>query len=128
MARSKTQRRRKALLAAAQQAIRERYAEFDLSLADIAEAVGTSPRQLQRVFRELADTEFRAYLLKVRMDHAHRLLSRKKTGLTVGAAARAVGYREASGLRQAFRRLYRTTPSAVQPPPPEYPADVFGDE
>jgi transcriptional regulator GlxA family with amidase domain len=100
--------------------IRERYAELDLSLADIAEDVGTSPRQLQRVFRELADTDFRSVLLRVRMEHAHQLLSRKKHNLTVRATARAVGYRQASGLRQAFVRFYGYNPSAIQPEPPDY--------
>ena len=54
VARRKTERRRKALLASAQRVIRERYPEFDLALGDIAEDVGCSPRQLQRIFRELA--------------------------------------------------------------------------
>jgi AraC family transcriptional regulator of adaptative response / methylphosphotriester-DNA alkyltransferase methyltransferase len=115
----KTERRRKALLARAQEVIRRRYAEFDLSLAAIAEDVGCSTRQLQLVFRMQGDTDFRSYLLRVRMEQAHRLLSRKKN-LTVRAAARAVGYREASGLRQAFVRFYGYNPSTVQPPPPDY--------
>jgi transcriptional regulator GlxA family with amidase domain len=127
VARPKTDWRRKALLAAAQRVIRERYSEFDLSLADIAEDVGCSPRQLQRVFRELAGEDFRSALLRVRMERAHRLLSRKHN-LTVRAAARAVGYRQASGLRQAFLRFYGYNPSEIQPEGPEYPADVFGDE
>lgn len=120
MARRKTERRQKALLREAERVIRARYDEFDLSLADVAEAVGTSPRQLQRIFREVADTEFRAALLAVRMEAAHRLLSQKKTGLTVRAAARAVGYREASGLRQAFQRFYGRPPSSAQPEPPQF--------
>lgn len=125
VSRRRTERRRKALLAEAERVIRRRYAEFDLGLVEIAETVGTSPRQLQRVFRELADTDFRSYLLGVRMERAHRLLSRKKNHLSVRRAARAVGYREASGLRQAFLRFYGYNPSVIQPPPPEYPADVF---
>lgn len=128
MASRKTERRRKALLRTAQQAIRQHYPEFDLNLADIAEDVGTSPRQLQRVFREAADTDFRSALLYVRMEHAHRLLTRKKNGLAVGATAREVGYRQASGLRQAFLRFYGYNPSEIQSEGPEYPADVFGDE
>lgn len=120
MARRKTEQRRKALLANALRAIRERYAEFDLSLADIAQDVGTSPRQLQRVFRELAGTDFRSALLRVRMEQAHRLLSRKQHNLTVRATARAVGYRQASGLRQAFLRFYGYNPSEIQPEPPSY--------
>lgn len=120
MARPKTDRRRKALLVNAQRVIRQRYSEFDLGLSDVAEDVGCSPRQLQRVFRELADTEFRSFVLRVRMEQAHRLLSRKKEGLTVRAAARAVGYREASGLRQAFLRFYGYAPSEIQPEGPDY--------
>lgn len=94
--------------------IRERYAEFDLGLAAIAEDVGGSPRQLQRVFHEVAGTDFRSHLLRVRMERAHSLLSRKKDGLTVRQAARAVGYREASGLRQAFLRFYGYNPNEAQ--------------
>lgn len=116
MARPRTERRRKALLAAAQRVIRKRYAEFDLTLADIAADVGCSARQLQRVFGELAGESFRGYLLRIRMEHAHRLLSRKKRGLTVRATAPLVGYRKPSGLRQAFRRFYDKNPSQVQVP------------
>jgi AraC-like DNA-binding protein len=118
VARRKTERRHKALLVAAQRAIRERYAEFDLCLADIAEDVGCSTRQLQRVFTELGGEGFRAFLLKTRMEQAHRLLSRKKGGLTVRDAAQSVGYRNASGLRQAFLGFYGENPSEIQPEPP----------
>jgi transcriptional regulator GlxA family with amidase domain len=100
--------------------IRERYAEFDLSLADIAEDVGASRRQLQRAFREIGDTTYRESLLRVRLEQAHRLLSHKKGGLTVRAAARSVGYREASGLRWQFERFYGHNPSEIQPEPPDY--------
>ena len=120
MARPKTDRRWKALLADAERVIRERYPDCNLDLGDVAEALGCSTRQLQRVFQEVADTDFRSFLLRVRMERAHRLLSRKQTGLTVRAAARAVGYREASGLRQAFVRFYGYNPSEIQPEGPDY--------
>jgi AraC-like DNA-binding protein len=116
-----TTRRRKALLRDAERIIKKRYAEFDLSLADVAEAVGTSPRQLQRAFRQEADTEFRATLLGVRVEAARRLLGRSAT---VTAAARAVGYRSASGLTAAFRRIGSEPPSAFQPKTPEYLGDA----
>lgn len=125
MASRKTERRRKALLVEAQRTIRERSGEFDLGLADIAEEVGASPRQLQRVFRELANTDFRSYLLRVRMEQAHRLLSRKKMGLTIRATAREVGYREAGGFRPAFRRFHGCNPSEIQPESPEFLGDVY---
>jgi transcriptional regulator GlxA family with amidase domain len=108
--------------------IGERYSEVDLTLADIAADVGTSPRQLQRVFRELADTDFRSALLRVRMEHAHRLLSRKKHNLTVRATAQAVGYQQASGLRQAFGRFFGCNPSEIQPETPRFLGDVYEPE
>lgn len=117
MARRATIRQRKALVQEAERVVRARYAEFDLSLADVAESVGTSARQLQRAFREEADTEFRTVLVRVRVDAARRLLSRSKT---VTAAAQAVGFRGASGLGAAFRRVYGQPPSAFQPEPPGY--------
>jgi two-component system response regulator YesN len=120
MASRKTQWRRDALLARAHEVIGARYAEFDLGLVAVAEGVGCSTRQLQLVFRECDGTDFRSYLLRVRMEQAHRLLSRKKDGLSVRKAARAVGYREASGLRQAFVRFYGYNPSEIQPPPPNF--------
>jgi AraC family transcriptional regulator, regulatory protein of adaptative response / methylphosphotriester-DNA alkyltransferase methyltransferase len=114
MARRKTKRRRLALLCEAERVVRQRHGEFDLGLSDSAEEVGCSTRQLQRVFLEVGDTDFRSFLLGVRMEQAHRLLSRKKGGLTVRQAARAVGYREASGLGWQFKRFYGYPPSAIQ--------------
>lgn len=120
MARRATIRRRKALAQEAERVIRARYAEFDLSLADIAEATGTSSRQIQRALREEADTEFRAVLLRVRVEAARRFLSRPKAGLSVRDTARRVGFRGPSGLGAAFRRVYGQPPSAFQPESPEY--------
>jgi two-component system response regulator YesN len=108
------------MLIAAQRAVRERHPQFDLTLGDIAKDVGCSTRQLQRLFMELSGESFRNYLLRIRMERAQRLLARKKLGLTVRAAARAVGYREASGLRQALLRYCGKNPSEFQPPPPDY--------
>jgi AraC-like DNA-binding protein len=115
MARRKTERDRRRLFSNAKRVIGERYGEFDLSLAAVAEDVGCSPRQLQRVFREVGDTDFRSYLLGVRMEIAHRLLSRRTRASTVRQTARSVGYREASGLRQQFTRFYGYPPSTIQP-------------
>jgi AraC-like DNA-binding protein len=85
-----------------------------LVIADIAEDVGCSTRQLQRVFQEFGPADFRSFLLQVRMEAAYRLLSRKKNAPAIRATARAVGYREASGLRQAFVRFYGRNPSTVR--------------
>ncbi|MGN6588373.1 MAG: helix-turn-helix transcriptional regulator, partial [Solirubrobacterales bacterium] len=110
MSRPKTKKHRRALLAEAKRVIGKRYGEFDLALADVAEDLGCSTRQLQRVFAEIGGTTFRNYLLSVRMERARRLLSR---GLTVRETARRVGYREASGLRQRFVPYFGVNPSDV---------------
>lgn len=120
VARPKTERKRRQLLAKAKRVIRQRYSEFDLGLADIAAEVGCSTRQLQRVFREIDETDFRSYLLSVRMERARQLLSRKRGGLTVRQAAQRVGYQESSGLRPRFQRYFGVNPSEVQAPPPDY--------
>lgn len=120
MTRRTTERRRRQLFAGAARVIRERHSEFDLSLADIAEDAGCSTRQLQRVFREVGGTDFRSYLLKVRIERARRLLSRKTNAPSVRTAARQVGYREASGLRQQFVRYFGENPSDVRAPPTDY--------
>lgn len=123
----KTSRRRRALLAQAKRVIGQRYPEFDLSLDEVAEAVGSSRRQLQRVFAELEGQDFRAYLLSVRMERAMTLISRQSHPIPVRAAAPQVGYRHASGVRQAFKRYFGFTPAAIQPAPPHYLGDQLID-
>jgi two-component system response regulator YesN len=115
-----TERQRRALLTRAKGSIRKRYAEFDFTLDDVAEEVGTSRRQLQRVFAELEGEDFRSYLLRVRMERARTLLSRKRNPLSIRATAPRVGYRKPSGLRQAFKRQFGINPSEVQPEAPAY--------
>lgn len=124
MVRASTERRRRALLRAAQDYVGRSYAELGLTLVDVADAVGTSPRQLQRVFTEYAGEDFRGYLLRVRMRHAYRLLSRERNPLPIRVVAPRVGYRQASGLRQAFVSYYGYNPSEIQPLGPAYYADV----
>lgn len=118
-----TEQRRRALLRAAHSIIRERYRDPDLDLRAVAAAAGTSPRHLQRVFAELAGEDFRSYLLRVRMQQARRLLTREPNPVPARWVAGRVGYRGASGLRQAFTRYYGYPPSTVQRPPREYLGD-----
>lgn len=113
-------RRRAALYGDAQRVIRRRYAEFDLALVDVAEEIGCSGRQLQRILRAHGH-DFRTMLLAVRMGRARELLS-GSSGRTLAnsGVARRVGYRNPSGLRQAFRRYWNLNPSEVRPRPEGY--------
>ena len=120
MPKRETKKRRRDWLRSAKAVIEREYGDPDLGLADVAAAVGISPRQLQRVFREEGDEDFRSHLLRVRMEKATELLSRAKNPLPIRATARRVGYRQASGLRQAFLRFYGYNPSVIQRAAPEY--------
>lgn len=124
MPRPATRQRRRRAVRKARAVIRREYVDPDLSLADVAEKTGISPRQLQRIFREEDGEDIRGYLLRVRMEKAAQLLGRKRNPLPIRLTARRVGYRHASGLRQALVRFYGYNPSAIQPEPPHYIGDV----
>lgn len=85
----------------------ERFGESDLTLDDVARAVSSSRRQVQRLFEEDGDT-FRAYLTRLRMQRAADLLSQTKT--PVRDIARHVGYRQSAQFAKAFRRFGGVTP------------------
>lgn len=99
----------------AQAAIREQYRDPDLCLDDVAQATGVSPRHLQRVLRTRQGESFRAVLLRTRMERARQLLEGRSSH-SIQAVARMVGYRQASGLRQAFVRFWGVQPSSVRRP------------
>ena len=109
--RQSTRTRRRTLFEEALDAIRRDYGDQSLSLADVAHAIATSRRQLQRVLSEQG-TSFRAELQRERMTRAAHLL--RASGLPVSAVARAVGYRQAAQFSKAFRRHYGQPPSAVR--------------
>jgi transcriptional regulator GlxA family with amidase domain len=124
MTRRQAARRRRTLYAAALRVLRRRYREGDLGVVEVAAELGCSTRQLQRVFREEGGTDFRSVLLAVRMKRARQLLSRRSRPLSIRKVARLVGYRQPSGLRQAFLRHWGVNPSTVRPPTVKYIGEV----
>jgi AraC family transcriptional regulator, regulatory protein of adaptative response / methylphosphotriester-DNA alkyltransferase methyltransferase len=106
-----TSRRRHELFEAAAEIIRFEYGD-QLTLDGVAARLYTSPRQLQRVFAEVAETTFRDYLTQVRMERARELLC--ESSYSVQDIARAVGYREPAQFAKAFRRSYGTSPSEAR--------------
>jgi AraC-like DNA-binding protein/ABC-type transporter Mla MlaB component len=107
-----TPARRGALLAEATLVMEARHADPTLALGDVAHAIATSNRQLQRVFAELAGSAFREELAAVRMQHGAALLL--TTELTVAEIARRVGYRQAAQFAKAFRRHHGVSPSGLR--------------
>jgi AraC family transcriptional regulator of adaptative response / methylphosphotriester-DNA alkyltransferase methyltransferase len=111
-ARGSTSTRRGALLAEATLAIEARHADPTLALDDVARAIATSNRQLQRVFSEQAGGAFRDEVAAVRMQRAAVLL--QTTDLSVAEVAHRVGYRQAAQFAKAFRRQHGISPSGLR--------------
>ena len=112
--RSDTASRRQDIYRDAIAVIGRDYAE-DLTVESVAHTIGTSRRQLQRVFDECGDASFRQMLTRVRMHHASRLL--RETGTPVATVAREVGYSQPAQFAKTFRRLYGDVPSVYRTSP-----------
>jgi transcriptional regulator GlxA family with amidase domain len=99
--------RREAILRDALESIlRDHGPHTDLEA--VARRIGTSRRQLQRVFAELSDRSFRDTLAAVRMAHARKLLA----GSTrpIAEIGRVAGYQQAAQFSKAFRHHHGTSP------------------
>lgn len=90
-------------------AIVARHYRRPLTVAVVARAVASSPRQLQRAFIQVGGTTFSADLRDVRLANAAQLLAAQP--LTVRQVALLVGYRQPPHLAKAFRRRYGVTPA-----------------
>jgi AraC family transcriptional regulator, regulatory protein of adaptative response / methylphosphotriester-DNA alkyltransferase methyltransferase len=104
--------RRGALLAEATLVMEARYDDPMLGLDDVARAIATSSRQLQRVFSEHAGSAFREDLAAMRMQHGAVLL--QTTDLRVAEVAQRVGYRQAAQFAKAFRRHHGISPTGLR--------------
>jgi len=100
-------RRRLYLLA---RVIVARHYRQELTLARVAQALASSPRELQRSFEQFGHSSFREDLLARRLAvGADILLSQPST--SVAEVARLVGYRQGSHFARAFRRRYGLAPA-----------------
>jgi transcriptional regulator GlxA family with amidase domain len=79
-----------------------------VDLDTVARGVGTSRRQLQRVFADLSERSFRDTLAAIRMGRARRLLA--TSDRPIGEIARIVGYVEAAQFTKAFRHRHGMSP------------------
>jgi AraC-like DNA-binding protein len=99
-----------------------RHYRRPLTVAVLARALASSPRQLQRAFEEVGKTSFTDYLREVRLRNAAQLLASQL--LTVRQVSLLVGYRQPAHFAKAFRaatgsrpRRTASAPSAVDTPP-----------
>src|SRR4051794_7837770 len=105
--RNDTMSRRQDIYRDAVTVIAQEYAR-DLTVESVAHAIGTSRRQLQRVFEEVGGVSFRQVLTRVRMKNASIML--RETDEPVAIVARRVGYSQPAQFAKTFRRLYGDAP------------------
>ncbi|ARC90704.1 AraC family transcriptional regulator [Rhodovulum sp. MB263] len=82
----------------------------DLGLSDLARAVGLNPSYLIRSTRRATGLTPHGHVLRIRVDHARRLLL---DGVSAAEAAAGAGFCDQAHLIRQFRRHYGVTPGAL---------------
>ena len=92
--------------------IMEDHLEDTLSVAQIADILGVSPRKLERGFADrLGRSPLKVYR-DLRLDRAHRLLS--QTAMPLGEVSVACGFSNVTLMKRWFHRKYGQMPSDVR--------------
>ena len=81
-----------------------------LTLAEVAGALASSPRQVQRAYAQFGEMGFEEDLRARRMAAATELLI-EQPAIAVADVARLVGYRQAPHFARAFRRRFGLSPA-----------------
>lgn len=81
----------------------------DLSVADMADALGYSEAYFCKLFKQYFGQSFVSYLTEYRIREAMRLLSNDKTG--VKEVGRAVGYADSNYFAKVFKRVMGQSPT-----------------
>lgn len=92
----------------AREYINKNFSSYTLSLESTAESLSISANYLGRIFKKQTGHTFPEYLLKVRMNHACKLLS--GTSLSTIDIAKAVGYNNPAYFRSSFKTHVGMTP------------------
>jgi AraC-like DNA-binding protein len=87
-----------------------RHYRRELTLALVARAIASSPRQLQRAFAQFGQASFSEELSARRMTVAAQLLIEQRS-IAVEDVARLVGYTSGSHFARAFSRRYGLSPA-----------------
>jgi AraC-like DNA-binding protein len=100
--------------------VMERLHEGSLTIASIAQSVGLSPKQVQRLFERTGMT-FAEFVLEQRLLSARRLLSGPggRHG-KIGSVAYSVGFGDLSYFNRSFRGRFGMTPSEWRDAQPSF--------
>jgi AraC-like DNA-binding protein len=90
-----------------------RHYRRPLTLAVVAGALASSPRQLQRAYEQFGEISFSEDLFARRMAAAAQLLVEQRA-IPVDDVARLVGYQQRSHFAAAFRRRYGLAPACFR--------------
>lgn len=82
----------------------------DLTAAEVALAVGVSPRSLYRAFQDFRGLSFSQFVRGIRMDAARAML-RDEPDLSLKAVAQRVGYGDYTSFWRHFRARFGVSPS-----------------
>lgn len=83
--------------------------ETPLSPAQIANEIGVSCRQLERLFAKYLGTSPKSYCTKLRLEQARMLL--QQTSMSILEVAVACGFRSTATFSKLYRRRFDVTPS-----------------
>jgi len=104
----------------------EHHTEEALSRDEIADRVGLSRRQLERLFRRYLNTSPARYYLRLRLNRAKTLLT--QTTMPVTEVAFASGFTSASHFSKCYRDMFGRTPRAERRGPDVAPLEDANGE
>lgn len=93
-------------------AIMEANIEQPLQTSEIADAIGISIRQLERLFQRYLNTTPSNYYVKIRLNHSYHLL--EQTSMSIIEVAIASGFCSAGHFSQRFRSMFSVRPSDIR--------------
>ena len=83
-----------------------------IALADLAQSAGLSVAHFSRLFRQATGYSPHQYLVRLRCEHAYKLLMMGKMSIT--EVAQAVGFYDHSHFVRHFKRIYGVLPTALR--------------
>ncbi|MEL6657052.1 MAG: helix-turn-helix transcriptional regulator [Bacteroidota bacterium] len=89
--------------------IQQNIANNHYSIAQLADDVAISERQLRRRLKKLLGLRPREYMTQIRLQHAHYLILQRKYR-TLTQIAKAVGYRDTGAFRHSFQQWFEKSP------------------
>lgn len=89
----------------------ETHYQTAVSTSTLALIFGLNEFSMIRAFRKIFGMPPHQYLLKIRVDHAAKALS--KTSDDITAIAKAVGFGSTASMTRAFKKFYGATPGTV---------------